>query len=184
MGRRVRWLVLIVVALCAAGVIAALLFVRPDLSDARDRVDATWTPLRAPLATRYEKLDGVARALRDAGAAERDVTVALQRTLTRWHDLALRGPANTDVGVEARTADDLEALARRVRANIAGSAKLTASQPIADALAAFDQSVPPPPAVKRYNRAVRDYEATRRGTVEAPVAAALGYEARPVLVLG
>ena len=184
MGRRVRWLVLIVVALGAAGVVAALVFVRPELADARDRVDATWTPLRVPLATRYEKLDGVVQALGDAGAAERDVTVALQRTLTRWHELALRGPAHTDAGVEARTADDLEALARRVRANIAGSAKLAANQPIVDALAAFDQSVPPPPSVKRYNRAVRDYEATRQGTIEAPVASVLGYEVRPVLVLG
>ena len=64
--RRLRWIVVLVVAVLAAAVIAALLLVRPDLDDGRSRVDARWTPLRPALIARYDVLDGVA-----TGAARR-----------------------------------------------------------------------------------------------------------------
>jgi hypothetical protein len=96
----------------------------------------------------------------------------------------LRGPKHTDPGAEATTADELEALARRARANVAASARLSADPGIASAFAAFDQAVVAPAAVKAYNRAVRAYERARTGTIKSLVARALGYDARPVLVLG
>jgi len=184
MGRRVRWLVLIAVAVIVAGLVVVVLSVQPGLSDARDRVDARWEPLRAPLALRYDALAGVAQALRDAGAAERAVTKELDATLARWQRLALRGPKHTEPEVEAKAANELEALARRARANVAASARLAPNPAIVAAFTAYDQVVVDPTVVRPYNRAVGTYESEREGTVNRIVATVLGFESRPRLVLG
>jgi len=182
--RRLRWILVVLVALVVGGVVAAALLVRPDLVDTRDRVDATWTGVRAPLATRYEALGGVATALTTAGAGKRAVTMDLGTELKRWQAFALRGPKHTDPGAEAATANELEALARRARANVAASARLSGDPAVAAAFAAFDQAIVAPTAVKAYNRAVHAYEDARSGTIKALVARGLGYEARPLLLLG
>jgi hypothetical protein len=182
--RRLRWIVVLVVAVLAAAVIAALLLVRPDLDDGRSRVDARWSPLRPALITRYDALDGVATALRDAGAADRAVTTDLDTALDRWSRFALRGPKHTDPGAEVVIANDLESLARRMRANVVASARLQGNEPLRTALTAFDQAVVPEPAVNAYNRAVRSYEDTRSGFFDRIVADTLGYDSRPVLVVG
>jgi hypothetical protein len=182
--RRLRWILLALVLLVVGGVAAAALLVRPDLVDTRARVDATWAPLRAPLAVRYEALGGVATALTDGGAAERAVTKELVAELERWQAFALRGPKHTDPGAEAAAANRLEALARRAGANVLASARLSANPAIPAAFAVFNQAVVPPEMVKAYNRAVRAYEQAREGILRAPVAQALDYQARPVLVLG
>jgi hypothetical protein len=184
MARRARWLVLAVVVLVGVGAAAAWFTVRPDLDTARDRVDATWTPLRAPLDARYEALDGVAKALTTAGAGDRAVTVDLDAALARWNKLALLGPRHTDLALETTVANELEALARRVRANVKTSVKLGTNSTIGDALNAYDLAVASIADVKLYNRAVHTYENERSGTLHRLVADLLGYDARPVLVLG
>jgi hypothetical protein len=183
-ARRVRWLVAIAVVLLVAGSVAAVVLVQPDLSEARDRVDAAWTPLRAPLAARYTALDGVAQTMTAAGAGDRAVTKDLDATLARWSKLALRGDAHTDPGAEAATANELEALARRVRANVQGSDKLKTNVVLNDAIAKYDQTIAPAPAVVAYNRAARAYEDQREGTIHSLVATALGFDGRPQLVFG
>jgi hypothetical protein len=184
MRRRVRWVVIGVAALVIAGAAAALVVVKPDLARARDRVDLRWTPLREPLDTRYQTLAGVATALDSAGAADRAATLALDDALARWSKLALRGPKHTNAAVEAKTANELEALARRVRANIAGSDRLAANPAVTGALLAFDQAVVPVPTITAYNRAVRQYEDERSGTIRRLVADAFSYEPRSLLLVG
>jgi hypothetical protein len=181
--RRFRWILLLVVALLVAAVAAAFFFVRPGLDDSRDRVDARWTPLRPSLITRYQALGGVESALQ-AVAADRAITKDLQTGLDRWDELALNGPRHTDPAAEALAANDLEALARRARANLVGSARLANDQALQDALAAFDQAVVAPPTVEAYNRAASAYEDERSGFFEGIVAGVLGYDSRPVLILG
>lgn len=181
--RRFRWILLLVVALVVAAVAAAAFLVRPGLEDGRDRVDARWTPLRPELIARYQALDGVATALATV-APDRTVTTDLQAELERWEEFALRGPRHTDPGGEAVVVNDLEALARRVRANIAGSARLANDEALMLAMAGFDQAVVTPATVEAYNRAVRSYEDERSGFFEGIVAGALGYDSRPVLILG
>jgi hypothetical protein len=181
--RRVRWILLLVVALVVAVVAAAFFLVRPGLDDSRDRVDARWTPLRPSLIARYQALGGVETALQ-AVAADRAITKDLGEGLERWDRLALNGPRHTDAGAEAVAANDLEALARRARANLVGSARLANDPGLRDALAAFDAAVVPPDTVDAYNRAVRSYEDERSGFFEGIVAGLLGYDSRPVLVLG
>ena len=182
--RRLRWILLVLVLLIVGAVAAGALLVRPDLVDTRDHADATWAPLRAPLAARYEALGGVATALTAAGAGDRAATVDLSAELERWKAFALRGPKHTNPGAEAATAGELEALARRARANVAASARLAGVPGIAAAFATFDQAVVAPAAVKAYNQAVRTYQQAREGAIKELVAQSLGFDARPVLVLG
>jgi hypothetical protein len=182
--RRVRWLVIGAVALALAGAVAAVVTIEPEISGARDRVDLRWTPLREPLAARYVTLEVVATELDAAGAAERAVTTALHDSLDRWTKLALRGANHTDLVLEVKTANELEALARRVKANILGSDRLNANLTLQAAVGAFDLAVVPVPTISAYNRAVRQYEKERSGTINRLVAGALGYESRPVLLIG
>lgn len=182
--RRLKWIVLVVVLLVVAGVVAAALLVRPNLVDTQAAADEQWTPLRAPLAARYTALGGVADALVAAGEDDRAVTQELQAELARWDAFALRGPKHTDPAAETASADQLEGLARRARANVFASPRLAANPTIVAAFAAFDQAVVPPAAVKSYNRAVREYQDAREGRIEALVAKVLGYDARPELIIG
>lgn len=186
--RRLRWIVLVVALLVAATIaaptIAALLLVRPDLEDGRDRVDAEWAPLRPALIARYEALDGVVAALREAGAGERSVTTDLAGALDRWRAFALRGPRHTDPAAEVELANRLEELARRMRANLIGSERLKANDELAATVATYDQAVVPQPSVRSYNRAVRSYEDERSGFPARLLADVLGYESRPLVVIG
>lgn len=181
--RRFRWIVVLLVAVLVAAIVAALVLVRPDLDDGRDRVDAAWVPLRPPLIARYDALRGVATALAEAGASERSVTADLAAALDRWERSALRGPRHTDPGAEATTANELEGLARRVRANLIVSTRLQGNQPLLDAMAGFDQAVVAPANVRAYNRAARAYEDDRSGFPNRLVADVLGYDPRAMLVI-
>lgn len=181
MIRRARWIVLLVAVLLVAVALAGVLLVRPDLVDARDRVDARWSDLRSALIDRYDALDAVANALDAAGASDRAVTRALRQELTRWSEVS--GRPSSDAALEATIADDLEALARRVKANRTASDRLRGDKPLADAVLAFDQQVVPQPGVRAYNRAVSVYEDARDGAFQRIVVAVLGFESRPKLLL-
>jgi hypothetical protein len=180
MRRRLRWLLLAVVVLAVIAAVVAVVTVQPDLSDARDRVDRTWAPLRAPLVARYQALAGVELTLAAAGGSTRTVTRDLQATLIRWQQAVKQG----DAGTQATLADALEALAQRVKANFVASGRLRSNAPLSAALTGFDQRLVSPPAVAAYNRAVRAYEPKRRGAVRSLVASVFGFDGRPVLVLG
>jgi hypothetical protein len=174
---------LVLVVLLIAAVIAAGALMTPDLSDARDRVDARWTPLREPLDARYQALAALSAALHDAGAGERAVVVEIDAVFVRWQDLLVIGPSRADAAREATTANELESLARRVRANIAGSDRLSANEAVLAAVTAFDLTPPAAPIIDAYNRAVRRYERERSGSVKRLLASLLGYESRPVLLV-
>ena len=83
-------------------------------------------------------------------------------------------------GSDARSRSEL---ATRLQAVVASSDRLRASDPLNQAIAAFQGTVPPPPAVTAYNRTVRDYEDERNGLLRSPVASLFGYDSRPQLVL-
>ena len=67
MARRVRRLAVVVLLLLIAGAVALVLTTRPGLEDKRDDVESAWTPLRAPLGGRYERLAAVNAEMRAAG---------------------------------------------------------------------------------------------------------------------
>src|ERR1700675_686231 len=119
MLRRLRWILVLLVVLVVAGAAIAVLTTKPDLSDPRDRVDARWLVVRPSLLDRYAALTGVEQALVAAGGPDRAVTRDLRTELARWKSLAAQPAADADPGAEATAANDLEALARRARANMA-----------------------------------------------------------------
>jgi len=162
--------------------VALVATARPALHDDRQAVDARWATLRGPLASRFQGLDQLGTALGAAGAGERSYTVALTDELGTWADLARS--TDPDPAAEATSANRLEGLAARVRANVARSARLSRDPGVAQALAAFDAALVPTADVESYNRAVRRYQATRTATLKRIPADLLGYDARPVLVVG
>ena len=182
MTRRViLFLVLAILVVVGAGV-ALVISARPALHDDRQAVDTRWTALRAPLATRYQGLDQLGTALGAAGAGQRSYTVALTDELDTWATLARR--PDPSPAAEAASANRLEGLAARVRANVAKSARLSRDPGVTQALGAFDAALVPTADVDAYNRAVRRYQATRTATLKRLPADLLGYDARPVLVVG
>jgi hypothetical protein len=183
MARRVRRLAVVVLVLVVAGAVALVVTTRPRLEDLRDKADRGWTPLRAPLAARYERLAAVNAEVSAAGAGDRAAVRALGLTLARWDRLRRAGDRDADAGAEAETSDQLEGLATRLRAVVLSSDRLKGVDPINPAIAAFQGTAPPPGAVKTYNDSVREYEDTRNGLLRRPVAAAFGYESRPQLLL-
>ena len=182
MSRRVLFLLVLVILVVAGAAVALVATARPDLDDGRAAVDARWAPLRTPLTTRYDGLGQLADALATAGAGDRSYTVDLAAEIARWETLA--GRNETDAGAEAASANRLEGLAARTRVNVARSARLNRDPGITQGLAAFDAALVPNDAVEAYNRAVRRYQATRTDTLKQIPASLLGYDARPVLVLG
>jgi hypothetical protein len=183
MARRVRRLAVVALLLLVAGAVALVLTTRPRLEDRRDDVDRAWTPLRAPLAARYEQLAGVNAQMAAAGAGDRSVTKALGTTLARWDRLRRAPDGDADAAAEAETANRLEGLATRVGVVVLTSDRLKGIDPLNQALAAFQGTTPPPPPVKTYNDAAQEYEDTRNSFLRRPVAGLFGFESRPQLLL-
>jgi hypothetical protein len=182
MSRRVGLILLVVVLLLAGVVVALIVTARSPLEDGRDAVDGRWVPLRASLSARYEALGQVVTGLEAAGAGDRTYAVDLKEGLDEWDRLAKS--ASPDAAAEAPVANQLEGLATRVRRNISGSGRLSRDQSLSGAFTAFDSALVPQPAVTAYNRAVRRYENTRDETLKRLPAKILGFDARPILVIG
>ena len=185
MSRRVRRLAVVVLVLLVVGVVALVLTTRPKLEDSRNAVDHAWTPVRGPLAERYNRLGEVNAQLAAAGGGERDVARALGLRLARWGELQRARPGDADAASEAETADQLEGLATRLQAVVASSDRLRAADSLNQAIAAFQGTGTPQlqATVKTYNNSVRDYEDDRNGLLRSPVASLFGYESRPQLLL-
>jgi hypothetical protein len=184
MARRVRRLAVVVLVFLVAGAVALVLTTRPKLEDTRDEVDSAWTPLRAPLAGRYDQLAAVNAEMAAAGAGERAVTRELGTTLARWGELRRAGNDDADAAAEAKTADRLEGQATRLQAVASSSDRMRAVAPLNERIIAFQGTGQPLlPAIKTYNNAVRDYEDERNGVLRSPVASVFGYDSRPQLLL-
>jgi len=180
MRRRSLWILAVLLVLVIGGAVALVLTQKPSLDDARDSVDTRWNAIRPALEARYEKLGAARAAFVEAAGAERTVAVDLQDALDDWH----RALDGDDATAQAAASNRLEADGTRLQANVLGSPRLNQSQPLLDALTAFNASAPDRALVQAYNRAVRDYEDTRNGSLEKPVARVFGFGARPLLVVG
>lgn len=182
MSRRIRWILLALIVVIVGAAVALVLTQRPELDDARDKVDATWKPLVAPdqLVDRYQKLEGALSAFDAAGGKDRDVSRDLHAALDAWH----RALRDGDAGSQATAANALEAQGTRLTTNALGFQRLKEDKAVIDALAQYANTKPNPTQVIVYNRAVRAYEDDRGGALALPVARVFGYDARPVLQLG
>jgi hypothetical protein len=179
MWRRLRWFLLALVVLVVGGAIALAVVERPKLDDDQTAVDTKWNALRPALRDRYVQLGTAVSAFSAAGGGDRAVTKDLGAALSDW----AKATAAKDPSAEVDAANRLEAQATRLRVN-AGSPRFAGIPELSAAIAAFTGRLPPPDAVKAYNRAVTRYQKERRSTLGAPVARVLGFDERPVLVLG
>ncbi len=179
MWRRLRWVLLALVVLVVGGAIALAVVEQPKLDDDQSVVDARWNELRPALRDRYDALRGAVTAFAAAGGGDRSVTTDLGAALSRWD----KAVAAKDAAAEVEAANRLEAQASRLRVN-AGTARFAGVPEIGAAIGAFTGSLPAPDAVNAYNHAVEQYQTERRSTLGALVARALGFDERPVLVLG
>jgi hypothetical protein len=164
----------------AGGAAALVVVENPKLDDARSAVDSRWIPLRVGLVPRYQKLDAALTAFDAAGGSDRAVARSLHAEVQTWRDTLRHGDANLQV----QNANMLEAESRRLSANVFASDRLRGVAPLNEAIAAFAATSPKGELVARYNAAVRHYQHEREGTLQRPVARALGYSSRPVFVLG
>ena len=182
MARRTRWILLALVVVLVGAIVALVVVEQPKLDDARNHVDATWKPLRAPdqLVLRYQTLQGALTAFDAAGGKGRAVSNDLHAALDAW-DRALKGD---DARAQASAANTLEAQGTRLIANVLGSQRLKADTAVTDALTKFTTTAPRADLVAAYNRAVHDYEDQRTDALAEPVAKVLGFDQRPVLQLG
>jgi hypothetical protein len=179
MARRIRRIAAVAAVVLVAGAVLLVIVVRPGLRDDSEDVGKAWKPLVAPLTLRYAALGGVAGALEQAGAGDREVTKQLRKDLSDWELLQV----TTDAESQARTANSLEGLAARIRAIVAAAARLQQNQQLGQAITTFDKTVPPAGEVERYNDVVVDYERARDGFWNRIVAGLDGYEMRPTLQL-
>jgi hypothetical protein len=179
--RPVRWMpriAAVVVALLVVTGIGLTVSARPPLDDARSTAQARWRDLSRALDARYNRLGALESAVAAAGDRDRPVVAGLERTLRRWRDVRGQGAA-----VAVPVANDLEGLGRRLLAVIESSDRLQGNGDVASARDAFTR-VAVPDAALRYDAAVADYEAERRGTVRRIVAALLGFDALPAFDAG
>jgi hypothetical protein len=184
MSRRIRWILLALLVVLIGGIVALVVTQQPKLDDARSEVDDAWRPLRATdqLVVRYQTLEGALTAFDAAGGEGRDVSTDLHAALDTWSRTLGRGDGDADA--QARAANEVEAQGTRLVANALASERLRLDRAVTDSLTRFAGTRPDPVLVSAYNRAVRDYEDERRATLARPVARPLGFDARPVLVLG
>ncbi|SRR5712692_399712 len=180
MWRRFRWILLALFIAILGGATALVVVENPKLDDARSAVDTRWIPLRVALVPRYEKLDTALGAFDAAGGSDRSVSRSLHGQMRAWRDAVHKSDANT----QAQQANALEADARRLSANVFASERLRGIAPLNEAIAAFAAAAPATELVNRYNASVHRYERERESTLQRPVARVLGYDVRPVFVLG
>jgi hypothetical protein len=179
MWRRLRWILLALIVLVVGGVIALVVVEQPKLDDDQAAVDARWNELRPALDARYDKLRDAVTAFAAAGGGDRAVTTDLGLALRDWD----KAVAADDPAAEAEAANRLEGQATRLRVN-AGSPAFAGIPALSAAIGGFTGTLIPDDQVSAYNRAVKRFQAERRSTLGAPVARVLGFDERPVLILG
>src|SRR3954452_1687209 len=168
-----RWVrrALLVVALgvlVGGGLLA--LTARPDLQRGRSDVEDRWRTLRTALDTRYELLAAANAATQAQGGPEREIVTQVNTALSRW-----RGDARAPVTRQIEDANTLEALGRRLTTTVTASARLKSLTTVTTPTNRFRDAAFPVSATG-FNRAVRDYEDARGGSLRRPIAGLLGYD--------
>jgi hypothetical protein len=171
---RVLLPVLIVAALVFAG--SSVLSARPDLQNAKNNVDESWSTLAVKLDARYKLLSDANEALRPIPGPIHSLVGDTDTALARWRDARTR----SGVAAQVNAANGLEGLSRRLIATAAASPRVSQNTAVLPAIAAF-QSDSAPKSAKDYNANVVTYEHERRGPVRALVASVLGDGEIPVL---
>ena len=179
MFRRARRITIAVILVLVVGAVAVLVTGRSALDHDQSTAANRWTPNRAPLDTRYQRLTALNTAVKNAGGADRDAVKDLDDALSRWAQLHRASDAAANTAAEVTTANELEGLAARLLTDISASARLQENPGVAAAVTALAAAPPPDVALAAYNDAVRKYEDTRNSLFRRVAANAFGYDSLP-----
>lgn len=159
----------VIAALAVVAAVVTAFMSRPDLDDARDRVDQAWAELHPLLAVRYEALAGAGTAAEERLGRTTELLTTLDETMAAWQTA---GTASGQLGAANR----LEGLAARLAGVVEATPRLKASSAVRRALRDVRDAFPDD-ARDRYNRRVAEYEDHRGGWIRRLLAGALGFDA-------
>lgn len=167
---------LLIVAVAVFGIVSVV-SARPDLQNAKKRVDQTWTPVREGLTTRYVVLKRANDELKTMPGPVRDLAGAVDTALTSWQT-----SANSSVATQVRAANNLEALARRLVTTARASDRVKSNAAVTQLLDDYARnSSLSLTQLAAFNQAVTRYERERRGPLRGMVATMLGDDDIPAL---
>jgi hypothetical protein len=157
-----------VVALVVAAIVAVF-SARPDIQQAKRRVDASWGTLSPQLDQRYALLQKADTATLAIPGPVHQVAADVQTGLTRWQAVRTHGSVRDQVAA----ANALEGLGRRLLATAVASPRAAQNAPAKAALEAYvaNQAVA---TAADFNATVASYARERQGPVRTVVANMLG----------
>jgi hypothetical protein len=168
-------LYVVVVAVIAAVVVGAVSVIsaRPQLNDAKQHVNTTWTPLATELGPRYAALTVADAKLQTLTGPVRTLADRVHTALNSWNNAKARGR----VADQVRAANDLEAFSRRLVVAARASERVKSDPQMVSAVDAFANDKTFTAAgittVATFNQAVKDYEKERNGPVRGVVSTVL-----------
>jgi hypothetical protein len=166
---------LVIIAAIVAGVVVVISS-RSELRDARRKVSDAWKPLRTKLDIRFGVLATADNAVSGTPGPLHQLVVQIDRAEADWHNLESNGGA---VGSQVTTANQLEALGRRLVLAARATPRLDGNATALAAVTTF-ASLPPPVAIAApFTAAVSHYERERNRPARRLAAGILGYKSVP-----
>jgi hypothetical protein len=165
-----RALVLVVSAVIA-GSLVLVLAGRPELEDAKRRVESAWAPLRSSLDDRHQALGALEEAARSRLGTDRALFADVRAAMSDWRETRAQQ-------VAVRLANRLEGLGARMAVLVEATPRMASSSSVQQAVGRWRRAAA---AGDTYNAAVAAYEAVRGGFPRRLVAGVLGYESRRTL---
>ena len=174
-----RLLRIFIPLLLVAAIVAAVVVVltsRSELQDARRRVDSSWTPLRSALDARYAILAAADNAVRKTPGLIHQLVTRIDRVNGQWRALE-----TNDAGVASQvsTANDLEALGRRLVRAARATPRILADPTALASVNAYAALAPPKSTAAPFAAAVSHYERERNRPARHLAARILGYKTIP-----
>jgi hypothetical protein len=169
--RVLRRVALLGVVLLVVVLLVLVLTSRPDLEDAKQAVDTTWSATLEPLDARYALLGQANAPLRDRPGPAGQLAQEVDRGLEDWVDA--REAENRAAAISA--ANELEGLGRRLVTLVNASPTLSADPATKGPSDAFAAAALPA-ELTTFTEAVQAYEDERRGPVRGVVAEVFGYD--------
>jgi len=175
----IRFLLPVLLVAAVVGLVVAVVSARPDLQQAKQRVDASWSDLAHHLDQRYQKLAAVDAQLRATAGPVHDLVANVDAAVAQWQHVSGHG----SVADQVEAANALEALSRRLLATANASPRLADNTAAKTALGAFagDQTLT---SASDFNARVASYERDRRGPIRRLAAKMLGDGDIPALDTG
>ena len=166
-------LVVAVVAFVVVGAVSVL-SARPELNDAKQHVNRTWSPLATELGPRYAQLAQADDELLTLTGPVRTLADHVHSAVNDWNNAKAHG----SVAAQVRAANNLEALSRRLVVAARASERVKADPQMTSAVDTFAGDPTFSAAggittVAAFNQAVKDYEKERNGPVRGVVATVL-----------